>query len=224
MRKRDIDPKLIDNRDTTSKVFVWLVEPDGSRALFGIKRMCAEVGLSFGTFWYRWRLAGKPDEITRSMLSSPAESYKGKSEGWTVDGVWFPSIQAVAAHCNKAESTISERFQVLGTRSATMDELVVGKPRGCVQQPKSPGLKLLPDGTYHQAFELSKMFNVPLSTIKLRRQKGQLSFTRDELECMARKAEQPVKRIAQKAAPVPRWQDVPSPLEGSLMARALSRF
>ena len=105
-----------------------------------------------------------------------------------------------------------------------MDELIVVKPRGGIQQQKHLKLELLPDGTYHQAFELSKMFNVPLSTIKLRRQKGQKSFTRDELENMAREAEQPVKRIAKKAAPVPRWQDVPSPLEGSLMARALSRF
>lgn len=70
-----------------------------------------------------------------------------------------------------------------------MDDLVVAKPRGGVQQPNHPGLELLPDGTYHQAFELSKMFNVPLSTINLRRQKGQLSFTRDELENMAREAE-----------------------------------
>lgn len=128
MRRKDLPKGIdIDPEDKTSRVFVWLVKVDGEKVLYGVQRLCAKYGLNVGTFWYRWKLAGCPDEFQEQELLRTVVSYKNKPEGWTVDGVWFSSLRSVASFVGKSKNTITERFRELGRRNATFEELATRK-------------------------------------------------------------------------------------------------
>ena len=128
MKRKDL-PKgtEIDSRDANSRVFVWLVKEDGEKVLCGVQRLCVEYGLNVGTFWYRWALAGCPDEFKESELTKTVVSYPHRTKGWKVDGVWFPSLRSVATFIGKSENTIHDRFRELGRRHATFEELATRK-------------------------------------------------------------------------------------------------
>ena len=79
MKRSKIEPKLIDHRDANAKELVWLVLHDGSRLLYGHKRLAIEYRLNLATFHYRWCKAGKPDEITLGMLAPAEGSYHGRA-------------------------------------------------------------------------------------------------------------------------------------------------
>lgn len=160
MRRKDLpNGTEVDPRDSRSRLFVWLIKGDGERVLYGVQRLCFEYGLNVGTFWYRWKLEQCPDEVSVSMLQDTAASYsKNKPEGWTVDGVWFSSLRAVATFIGKAENTVTERFHELGRRHATFDELETRKkgdtrPHSSIRNARTV---LCPDGQRYTIAQLAE--------------------------------------------------------------------
>ena len=76
MKRRDCDPKLIDHRDAKAKALFWVANPDGTRSLYGMRRLAMERGIKRSTLYFRWDTGGRPDEIPASMLIDPEESCK----------------------------------------------------------------------------------------------------------------------------------------------------
>ena len=167
MKRKDI-PKgtTIDHRDSNSKQFVWLLA-GGHRLLYGIGRLVAEHNIDFGTFCYRWKAAGKPDEVPFSMLSPSGEGYGKKLKGWTVSGTWFPSLRSVATFMGRASSTIEERFRELGRRYATFEELAARKPRATPHQ-RAVQTVLCPDGNNYTFKELEEITGICASQLRRR--------------------------------------------------------
>jgi hypothetical protein len=193
----------IDHRDAGSKVFVWLVRADGERELYGIKRLCAEFSISFGTFWGRWIRNGSPDVVKPSMLSDPGASYNLKREGWKVDGVWFVSTRAVAAFVHRAESTVVERFQDLGRREATYQELAYRKPRAKEKatrvravQPHAMTVRLMPDGTEHTFDDLASRAEVGARHLRRRaKENGGVLWPADLKRQIAKPYSEPARKV-----------------------------
>lgn len=160
MKRKDLpNGTVIDHRDANARTFVWLIKPDGERVLYGVQRLCIEYGLSMGTFWYRWKLEGCPDDVRLTTLKNPEESYSKKVAGWTVDGAWFSSLRSVANFIGRSESTISERYIELGRREATFEELAERKPypdRRKKTSKREPRTVLCADGRRYTIAQLAE--------------------------------------------------------------------
>jgi hypothetical protein len=184
MKLKDL-PKgtKIDPLDIGSRVFVWMITSDGSRVLYGVNRLCKEYRLKTSTFWYRWTLAGTPDEVDLSMLADPSELIRSK--GWEVDGVWYPSHRAIADALGRAESTISARFSALGRRNATSEELALRKNRqSSVNTDPLSGQRvlLMPDGSHLTFSELKSISDVSEMELRRRAKKNGFVLHRDDLK------------------------------------------
>lgn len=200
MKRKDLPKGIeIDSRDATSRVFVWLVKEDGEKVLYGVQRLCVEYGLNVGTFWYRWKLAGCPDEFQRSELTKTVVSYPHRTKGWKVDGVWFPSLRSVATFIGKAENTIHERFRELGRRHATFEELATRKkgdtrPHSAQRQARTV---LCADGQRYTIAQLAESTGLSQQTLWRRAKEkdwvfGQHDLQRDDSSRTGSDAKKPV--------------------------------
>jgi hypothetical protein len=162
MKRRTVDPKLIDHRDANAKELVWLVLEDGSKLLYGFKRLATEYRINLSTLHNRWRAVNKPDEIPLSMLTPAENSYNSRSEQ--------PAVTDEKQEDPEPQQSGFEKFT--GNKTAggyrTRDFI------------------LIPDNTVHYASELDRMFDVPATTLNLLKSHGKTVFTREELEGMKR--------------------------------------
>ena len=171
MKKKDLPAgTVVSHKDANSKLFVWLMVGN-QKVLYGIRRLCNEHGIAIGSFWYRWKLAGCPDVINRSLIASAQENYKKKTQGWTVDGTWFSSLRSVATFVGRAESTIAERFIELGRRNATFEELAARKPyqpRTKVVEKREPQTVLCSDGQRYTIAQLEEITGISKRQLRRR--------------------------------------------------------
>ena len=104
---------------TSKKPVIW----NGVRCSLG--HVAREEGLEFRSLRTVWYAAGAPERITKELLLHVDKQKKRQhTEGYTVDGVHYSSLEKVAIAIDRSSAFVMNRFRALGKTECTRDEMV----------------------------------------------------------------------------------------------------
>lgn len=103
----------------TLKVVVW----NGVRCSLG--HVAREENLEFRSLRAVWFAAGAPTKITQEIIDRADKLKKRQhTEGYTVDGVHYSSLEKVAIAIERSPCFVHSRFKALGRTECTRGELM----------------------------------------------------------------------------------------------------